>query len=99
MKYTAHGERSRRPRASLQPEAPGPAARVPLEMNPSLSMALEPGFAARLEFQRPTGSAAGWSLVLVVPEQEFPRFGAASVLDLLDFAAELEESVLCGRVA
>jgi len=63
-------------------------------MTRSVRIPLEPGLAARLELQRPTGSAAGWSLALVVPEQEFPCFGEASVLDLLDFAAELEESVL-----
>lgn len=39
------------------------------------------------------------ALVLVVPEQELSRFGEASVLDLLDSAAELEESVLRSRAA
>ena len=65
----------------------------------SIRIALEPGFAARVELQRPSGSAASWSLALVVPEQELPRFGEASVLDLLDFAAELEESVLRSSAA
>jgi len=36
---------------------------------------------------------------LVVPEQELARFGEGSVLDLLDLADELEDSMLRTRAA
>jgi len=36
---------------------------------------------------------------LVVPELELARFGEGSVLDLLDLAAELEDSVMRSRAA
>jgi len=60
---------------------------------------LETGFASRLEVQRPLASSDGWSLAFVVPECEFLRFGEASVLDLLDLASEIEESVLRDHAA
>ena len=68
-------------------------------MSLRLSIALEPGSATRVELSRPTRVFGGWYLALVVPEQELPRFGEASVLDLLDLAAELEKSALRSRAA
>lgn len=60
---------------------------------------LEPGSTARLEIQRSTRAVGGWFLALVVPEQELARFGEGSVLDLLDLADELEDSILRTRAA
>jgi len=68
-------------------------------MSLRVSIALEPGSATRVELFRPTRVFGGWYLALVVPEQELQRFGEASVLDLLDLAAELENSALRSRAA
>jgi len=64
-----------------------------------IDLPLESACAARLELWRPSRPGAGWSLALVVPERELSRFGDASVLDLLDLAAEIEVSGLHRRAA
>ena len=40
-----------------------------------------------------------WILAFVVPEREMERFGEASVLDLIELAAEIQELVTRDRAA
>lgn len=60
---------------------------------------LERGFSAAIEFRREGRSTDSWSLTLVVPQRELARFGEGGVLDLLDFATELQDSIGRDRAA
>jgi len=60
---------------------------------------LERGFSAAIEFRREGRGTDCWSLTLVVPERELARFGEGGVLDLIDFATELQDSIGRDRAA
>ena len=60
---------------------------------------LERGFSAAIEFRREGRDIDSWSLMLTVPEQELARFGEGGVLDSLDFATDLQDSIGRDRAA